>query len=155
MKKKILALSFIGILLSPIAATGVQGAVMYEDNLQKVTQNNESEEVTFTNMDFLKAAELAYEDEYISESDYNFILTKTSQRIGINGVNKIVDLGNNNYELYLNSLVAGTTIGLGGAAAASVTDTSNGIVINYSLIPYTQPNGLISHHTRINSISDQ
>lgn len=121
----------------------------------------------------------------ITKTEYSYIQSLFQARIGIKGVNKVVQVGENEYEIYLNSLIPSAIVRIGGAAvglvlskipglssvlntaggillggvatgiAEGALDTSNGIIINYSQIPATDQYGSPTFHYRFNSVRDQ
>ena len=115
MRKKMILLATVFALISmnsPQIKT-VQVALAEEE----ITSSMEnSQEISFTNEEFFMAAQQAYEDGAISKSDYDFINTQMTQRIGIRGENKLVENDDGTIDIYLNNVVATTIIG--GAVAA-------------------------------------
>lgn len=121
----------------------------------------------------------------ITETEYSYIQSLFQARIGIKSVNKVVQVGENEYEIYLNSLIPSAIVTIGGAAvglvlskipglssvmntaggillggvatgiAEGALDTSNGIIINYPQIPATDQYGSPTFHYRFNSVRDQ
>ncbi len=82
-----------------------------QQNKQQIT--SKKFEITFTNQDFLKATESAYKKGLITKEDYNKIISQLNlnSRLGIKGETKIVALGNNNYDIYLNNVISALLVG--------------------------------------------
>lgn len=74
---------------------------------------------TFSNDDFLNAAETAYNNGEISKQDYNTVLHALHARVGVKGENKIVHVSGNLYDYYINNVLWNviTTLGTGAVGA--------------------------------------
>lgn len=187
--KKSLIIGASVLTLAPVASATFVSSYAYADEI-KQEQTSEAfaadkEVYEFTNSDFYEASKIAYNKGEITENEYSYIQSLFQMRIGAKGVNKFVEVGENRYELYLNSYVAGALVKLGagaitlvlaqipgvssvlstnggillGAAAGGIADngldTSNGIIINYTQIPATDQYGSPTFHYRFNSVRDQ
>lgn len=84
-------------------------------------EGNIENSVTITNTQILKGATRAYEDGKITETEYNTIRSGLSQRIGVKGETKIVQIDNETIDVYLDSRLAALLLqGIPGAVAASL-----------------------------------
>lgn len=63
----------------------------------------------------------------ITKTEYSYIQSVFQARIGIKGVNKVVQVGENEYEIYLNSLIPSAIVGIGGAAVGLVLSKIRGL----------------------------
>lgn len=83
--------------------------------------------LVFTNEDFLNAAKTAYENGDITEQDYKNVLSAIVARIGIKGENKIVAVGTNLCDYYINSLLWTTIVTLGTGAVGAIIGAIPGL----------------------------
>lgn len=186
LKKSLIIGTSVLTLAAIASATFVSGSIYADEVRSELTQEEQNNEVfTFTNADFLEGAKIAYEEGKITQYEYNYIQSLMMQRIGAKGVNKLVHAGGHQYDLYLDSRIAGAIVGLGGAAVGfalskvpglseilnsaggvlfggaaggmlnNELDTSNGIIINYSEIPAKDQYGNPTVHFRFNNVRDQ
>ena len=72
---------------------------------------------TFSNQDVLIAAESLYNKGTFTKEQYQIVYSAYSQRLGVKGVNKVVNLGNGMMDVYINNVTWSAMIGLGGGAA--------------------------------------
>lgn len=73
--------------------------------------------ITFSNRDFYLAAKKLYDEQKLSQSDFELVSTALSERWGIKGENKIIPTGPLTFDLYLNSVLS-TLVVAGGIVAA-------------------------------------
>lgn len=91
------------------------------DTSQSQENNNVENSITITNKQVLEGATRAYEDGKITETEYNTIRSGLTQRIGVKGETKIVQVDNETMDLYLDNRLAGLLLqGIPGAVAASL-----------------------------------
>ncbi|AMB93526.1 hypothetical protein ACWOE5_08670 [Aerococcus sanguinicola] len=121
-KKKFLASTAVALLLSPIALSSGSNIVQASQVEEETVQTQEQTIVTFTNQDIVNSAQEAYRSGQIDKETYDYVyatLNPTS-RATTRGENKIVDLGNGQFDVYMNSLVVTTLVGTGVAAAGAI-----------------------------------
>lgn len=79
-------------------------------------ERNIENSVTITNAQILDGAKRAYEDGKITETEYNTIRSGLSQRIGVKGETKIVQVDSKTIDIYLDNVLAGMLLGAGAGA---------------------------------------
>lgn len=95
------------------------------DTSQSQENNNVENSITITNKQVLEGATRAYEDGKITETEYNTIRSGLTQRIGVKGETKIVQVDNETIDVYLDNRLAGLLLqGIPGAVAASLFSIS-------------------------------
>ncbi len=89
----------------------------------------------FTDDEFMQAATEQYYEGNLSREDYQYVCNAFNGhkknpgllRLGAKGVNKVVTVGNNLYDYYLNNVVWGAISGLGTAAVGIIVGAIPGI----------------------------
>lgn len=123
-------------LLSPILQTTAYAAT--SARAPKIINNNAIQTVTFTNTQFLETAERLYREGQISEKDYQSIQAAMMERWTIRGVNKLVYVGNSQYDLYLNNVLSSMVV------AANFYAVSHIIASIPAVASFLASNGLAS-----------
>lgn len=117
--KKIIAISSVALLLfgnmSPVFALNNSENKM--SNVEYVQESTMGEVYTFSNSDVLQAAENLYNQGLFTEEQYRIVFFAYAQRLGVKGVNKVVNLGNGLTDVYINNVTWNAMVGLGGGAA--------------------------------------
>ncbi|WP_449458534.1 hypothetical protein [Streptococcus suis] len=117
--KKIVAISSVALLLfgnmSPVFALSNSEDEM--SNVEYVQEGTTGDVYTFSNSDVLQAAENLYNQGLFTEEQYRIVFFAYAQRLGVKGVNKVVNLGNGLTDVYINNVTWSAMVGLGGGAA--------------------------------------
>ncbi|MGT2799709.1 hypothetical protein [Streptococcus marmotae] len=72
--------------------------------------------VYFSNSDVHKAAENLYNQDVFTKEQYQKICSIFAQRLGVKGVNKVVNLGNGMTDVYINNITWSAMVAAGGGA---------------------------------------
>lgn len=139
--KKVIVVSSVALLLlanaSPVFALNNQN---YEPDAE-YTQfdagymaDELASEVTFSNADVLKAAENLYIQGLFTKEQYNIVSSAFTQRLGIKGQNKVVNLGNGMTDVYINNVTWNAMIGLGGAGAGLLLGAIPGLSAGWAAV---------------------
>lgn len=114
--KKSLLLSGVLILLSNNIFPIVALASEIDNNVGYTQSESVGKTIYFSNRDVIKAAEDLYNQGLLSKEQYQKIFFAFAQRLGVKGVNKVIQLGNGMTDVYINNVTWAAMVAAGGGA---------------------------------------